>query len=68
MSRGCVADEPGLRRLTLDLGDLANGLIAGASVAVNVNALTATAITETLPPLTCRETVARTNLGGVNRR
>jgi riboflavin synthase len=61
-----VVDESGLRRLTLDLGDLAEGLIAGASVAVNGTCLTATAIADGCATFdVIRETVTRTNLGGV---
>ena len=39
-----VVDEPGLRRLRIDLGELALGLETGASVAVNGTCLTATQI------------------------
>lgn len=37
-----VVDEPGLRRLRIDLGELALGLETGASVAINGTCLTAT--------------------------
>ena len=37
-----VVDESGVRRLRVDLGNLAGGLANGASVAVNGTCLTAT--------------------------
>jgi riboflavin synthase len=43
-----VADEPALRRLTIDLASLGNGLQAGASVSINGTCLTATGLAE--PP------------------
>src|SRR5215470_4545948 len=42
-----VADEPGLRRLQIDLIDLVDSLAPGASVAINGTCLTATSIDRT---------------------
>jgi riboflavin synthase len=59
-----TTDERGLRRLQIDLGALADGLVMGASVAVNGTCLTATSIEhgrvgfDVIP-----ETVFRSNLG-----
>lgn len=62
-----VEDTTGLRRLVIDLGDLAAELAVGASVAVNGTCLTATSAAP-LPPGqvafdVIRETLERTNLG-----
>ncbi len=59
-----VADEPGLRRLTVTLGTLAAGLEQGASVAVNGTCLTVTGCDG--PDVTfdvIRQTLETTNLG-----
>ncbi|HEX7036950.1 MAG TPA: riboflavin synthase subunit alpha [Pseudomonadales bacterium] len=59
-----VSDEPGLRRLTIDLGEHAVGLEPGASVAVNGTCLTVTAVADGLADFdVIRETLERTNLG-----
>lgn len=59
-----VADEPGLRRIRIQIGDLAEGLELGASVAINGVCLTAT---EVEAGSACfdviRETLENTNLG-----
>ena len=59
-----VADEPGLRRIRIHIGDLAEGLELGASVAINGVCLTAT---EVEAGSACfdviRETLENTNLG-----
>lgn len=61
---GSVVDEPGLRRLQMDLGDLADGLVTGASVAVNGTCLTATWISNGRVGFdVIRESMARSNLG-----
>lgn len=58
-----VADEPGLRRLQIDLTGLVDSLAPGASVAINGTCLTATAIAGTRVSFdVIRETVERTNL------
>jgi riboflavin synthase len=59
-----VTDEPGLRRLQLQLDDLANGLQLGASVAVNGTCLTATFVEKGRVGFdVIRESIARSNLG-----
>jgi riboflavin synthase len=59
-----IDEEPGLRRLTLELGGLAEGLEPGASVAVNGACLTATAVADCTARFdVIRETLSRTNLG-----
>jgi riboflavin synthase len=59
-----VVDEPGLRRLQIDLGPLAEGLLTGASVAVNGTCLTATSISGGRAAFdVIRESMSRTNLG-----
>jgi len=61
-----VVDEPGLRRLRIDLGELALGLATGASVAVNGTCLTATQIDA--GPVgfdLIRESADRSNLGAI---
>ncbi len=61
-----VTDEPGLRRLQLQLDDLAGGLQTGASVSINGTCLTATSIDGGRVAFdVIRESVARTNLGGL---
>lgn len=59
-----VEPEEGLRRLIIELGELADGLETGASVAVNGTCLTVTAV---LPGAArfdvIRESLERTNLG-----
>lgn len=59
-----VDDEPGLRRLTLELGELAAGLELGASVAVNGTCLTVTRTSAGAASFdVIRETLDHTNLG-----
>jgi riboflavin synthase len=61
-----VVDEPGLRRLRIDLGELAIGLETGASVAVNGTCLTATQIDGGRVGFDLiRESADRSNLGAV---
>ncbi len=61
-----VTDEPGLRRLQLQLDDLSSGLQLGASVAVNGTCLTATFVENGRVGFdVIRESVARSNLGGL---
>lgn len=61
-----VTDEPGLRRLQLQLDDLASGLQLGASVAVNGTCLTATFVEKGRVGFdVIRESIARSNLGGL---
>jgi riboflavin synthase len=63
-----VADEPGLRRLTVRMGALASGLDAGASVAVNGTCLTVTGNKGTDVRFdVIRQTLETTNLGDVVR-
>ena len=61
-----LSDEPGLRRIRIDIGDLSEGLALGASVAVNGACLTAT---EVAAGNACfdvvRETLDHTNLGAL---
>lgn len=62
-----VDDEPGLRRLQLELGELADGLGLGASVAVNGTCLTVTAVGAGIASFDIiRETLERTNLGALD--
>ena len=62
-----IADEPGLRRLQIQLDTLASGLQTGASVAVNGTCLTATFIKDGRVGFdVIRESVARSNLGGLS--
>jgi riboflavin synthase len=59
-----VADAPGLRRLSLELGDLAQDLELGASVAVNGTCLTVTATSAGAAEFdVIQETLTHTNLG-----
>ncbi len=59
-----VADEPGLRRLLLQLDGLATDLQTGASVSVNGTCLTVTSIVGGRVGFdVIRESVARSNLG-----
>lgn len=61
-----VDEQPALRRLSVELGDLAAGLQTGASVAVNGTCLTVTAVEGGMARFdVIRETLERTNLGGV---
>jgi riboflavin synthase len=61
-----VVDEPGMRRLQIDLGPLADGLLTGASVSVNGTCLTATSIAGGQAGFdVIRESMARTNLGSL---
>ena len=61
-----VADEPGLRRLTIELGELARDLSLGASLAVNGTCLTVTGTTAGSASFdVIRETLEQTNLGGL---
>lgn len=59
-----VEDEPGLRRLVLDLAGHVDGLAEGASVAVNGTCLTVTAVDgDRVRFDVIRETLGLTNLG-----
>ncbi|MCX7065328.1 MAG: riboflavin synthase subunit alpha [Proteobacteria bacterium] len=59
-----ITDEPGLRRICVELGSLVDGLAAGASVALNGTCLTATSIDRGVVSFdVILETVARSNLG-----
>ena len=61
-----VEDEAGLRRLTVDLGPLGDGLSPGASVAINGTCLTATHVRAGAAGFdVIRETLDHTNLGGL---
>jgi riboflavin synthase len=61
-----VVDEPGLRRLQIELTGLVDTLAPGASVAINGTCLTATAVAGTLASFdVIRETVERTNLSDI---
>jgi riboflavin synthase len=61
-----VDDEPGLRRLQIDLTGLVESLLPGASVAINGTCLTATSIAGPRVSFdVIRETVDHTNLGEV---
>jgi len=65
-----VADETHLRRLVVELGELGEGLEAGASVAVNGTCLTVTELMQGTGGTTVMfdvisETLDRTNLGGL---
>ena len=60
-----VAELPNLRRISLELGELASGVVTGASVAINGTCLT---VTDIEPNAVVRfdviqETLALTNLG-----
>jgi riboflavin synthase len=58
-----VDDEPGLRRLRIDMSGLVESLLPGASVAINGTCLTATSIVGTHVSFdVIQETVDRTNL------
>ena len=63
-----VADQPGRRRLCVQIGDLTEGLALGASVAINGVCLTAT---EVEAGSACfdvvRETLEHTNLGALQQ-
>ncbi len=62
----CVADEPALRRLRIRVGDLAEGLAPGASVAINGACLTATKVEAGSVRFdVVRETLDHTNLGAL---
>ncbi|MDH3642234.1 MAG: riboflavin synthase subunit alpha [Gammaproteobacteria bacterium] len=65
-----VVDEASIRRLTVDLGELGQGLQLGASVAINGTCLTATGVAEGKG--TCnvafdviKESLTHTNLGNI---
>jgi riboflavin synthase len=59
-----IDDRPALRRLAIDLGDLAANLAPGASVAVNGACLTVTTVADGIAWFdVIRETLGRTNLG-----
>jgi riboflavin synthase len=61
-----IVDEPGLRRVQIQLDGLASGLQTGASVAVNGTCLTATFVKDGRVGFdVIRESVARSNLGGL---
>ncbi|MEQ8483605.1 MAG: riboflavin synthase subunit alpha [Pseudomonadales bacterium] len=63
-----VDDEPGIRRLQLDLTGHADGLVPGASVAVNGACLTVTAIDGARVRFdVIHETLGLTNLGDLAR-
>ena len=63
-----IADEPGLRRLAVALGGLAEGLAPGASVAVNGVCLTAVRLRRgTADFQVVRETLSCSNLGALTR-
>jgi riboflavin synthase len=58
-----LADEPGLRRIAVALGSLAEGLAAGASVAINGCCLTVTRVENGVARFdVIRESLGRTNL------
>jgi len=62
-----VDDEPGLRRLQIDLVGLVEALLPGASVAINGTCLTATSIAGTRVSFdVIGETVTRTNLAQIS--
>jgi riboflavin synthase len=61
-----IVDEPGLRRFTITMAELADALTTGASVAVNGTCLTATQVADGHAAFdVIAETVTRTNLGDV---
>jgi riboflavin synthase len=61
-----VVEQQSLRRLSVDLGELAAGLELGASVAVNGACLTVTAVESGIVRFdVIRETLERTNLGAL---
>ena len=61
-----VADEPGLRRIRIQIGDLSEGLDLGASVAINGVCLTATEVESGSACFdVVRETLDHTNLGAL---
>ncbi len=63
-----VAEDGGVRTLTVALGELADGLRTGASVALNGTCVTATAVSEGRARFDLvRETVTLTNLGALRR-
>jgi len=59
-----VVDEPALRRIVVELGELTQGVALGASVAINGTCLTVTAVDGTTVSFdVIRETLSLTNLG-----
>ncbi len=61
-----VADQPGLRRMRIQIGDLSQGLALGGSVAVNGVCLTATGVEAGSACFdVVRETLDHTNLGAL---
>jgi riboflavin synthase len=59
-----IRDEPSLRRILIDLGDLSSGLLTGASVAVNGVCLTVTTLEDGGASFdVIQESLDRTNLG-----
>ena len=61
-----LVDEPGLRRLSIDLGGLSEGVALGASVAINGTCLTVTGTSAGEVSFdVIRETLEQTNLGGL---
>ncbi|MYE11677.1 MAG: riboflavin synthase subunit alpha [Gammaproteobacteria bacterium] len=61
-----VADDGGVRTLTVALGELADGLETGASVALNGTCVTATSVSEGNARFDLvRETTSLTNLGAL---
>jgi riboflavin synthase len=62
-----VDEQPAMRRLAIELRDLATGLEVGASVAVNGTCLTVTAVENGIVRFdVIRETLEMTNLGGLS--
>jgi hypothetical protein len=60
-----ISDEPSIRRIAVALGDLAEGVALGASVAINGTCLTVTAVQDGEVSFdVIRETLSLTNLGG----
>jgi riboflavin synthase len=63
-----VNDEAGLRRIAIELGELAGGLEIGASVAINGTCLTVTSASDGVVSFdVIRETLDNTNLGDLGR-
>ncbi len=61
-----VTDEPGLRRVQVDLGELARGVEFGASIAINGVCLTAARIDGARVGFdVIRESIERSSLGGL---
>jgi riboflavin synthase len=61
-----ISDEPSIRRISVALGNLAEGVALGASVAINGTCLTVTAVQEGEVSFdVIHETLSLTNLGGL---